>query len=80
MAGIEDLTPQEQQQLRFGKMLLEANPDMVLEAKKLARKINPNLKIPEVDLEEKLDKERQARAELEDKIEKQRIEDRVRER
>ena len=80
MAGIEDLTPAEQQQLRFGKMLLEANPELVMEAKKLAKKVNPNLKIPEVDLEEKLTAERVEREKLAEQIEKNRIEDRVRER
>lgn len=80
MAGIEDLTPAEQQQLRFGKMLLEANPELVMEAKKLAKKVNPNLRLPEVDLEEKLEVERAERAKLEEKIERQRIEDRVAER
>lgn len=77
MAGIEDLTPAEQQQLRFGKMLLEANPELVMEAKKLAKKVNPNLRLPEVDLEEKLAAERAEREKLEAKIEQRRMEDRV---
>lgn len=78
--SLEDLSPQEQVQLKLGKLLLEANPEIQMDAKKLARKANPNLRLPEVDLEEKLEAERAARKELEDKIERQRIEDRVTER
>lgn len=78
--SLEDLTPAQQQQLKLGQLLLETNPEIAMDAKKLARKANPNLRLPEVDLEEKLDKERAARKELEDKIERQRIEDRVNER
>lgn len=76
----EDLTPAQVQQLRLGQLLLETNPEIALDAKKLARKANPNLRLPEVDLEEKLEKERTARQELEEKLERQRIEDRVTER
>jgi hypothetical protein len=78
--SLEDLTPAQIQQLRLGQLLLETNPEIALDAKKLARRANPNLRLPEVDLEEKLEKERAARRDLEDKIERQRIEDRVAER
>lgn len=78
--SLEDLSPQEQVQLRLGKLLLEANPEIQMDAKKLARRANPQLRLPEVDLEEKLEAERKARQELEEKIERQRIEDRVAER
>jgi hypothetical protein len=75
--SLEDLTPAQIQQLRLGQLLLETNPEIALDAKKLARRANPNLRLPEVDLEEKLEKERAERRQLEDKIERQRIEDRV---
>lgn len=78
--SLENLTPQEEVEHRLGKLLLQSNPEIQMEAKKLARKANPNLRLPEVDLEEKLEAERAARRELEDKIERQRIEDRVAER
>lgn len=78
--SLEDLTPAQQQQLRLGQLLLETNPEIAMDAKKLALKANPNLRLPEVDLERKLEAERAARKELEDKIERQRIEDRVAER
>lgn len=75
--SVEDLTPQQQQQLRLGQLLLETNPDIALDAKKLARKADPKLRLPEVDLEEKIEKLHKENKELEDKIERQRIEDRV---
>lgn len=78
--SLEDLSPAELQQLRLGKLLLESNPEIAMDAKKLARRADPRLRLPEVDLEEKLEAERKARAELEDRIERQRIEDRVTER
>lgn len=78
--SLENASPAELQQQKLGQLLLESNPEIALEAKKLARKANPNLRLPEVDLEEKLEKERAARQELEDRLERQRIEDRVAER
>lgn len=78
--SLEDLTPAQQQQLRLGELLLTKNPDIALDAKRLARKADPTLRLPEVDLQDQLEGERKARKELEDKIDRQRIEDRVAER
>lgn len=80
MANLEDMSPAEQQQLRLGKLLLETNPDIAMDAKRLAKKADPKLRLPEVELEDKLAAERAERAKLEEKIERQRIEDRVAER
>jgi len=53
MAGLEDLTPDQLRAFNLGKLLLE-NPEVALEAKRLAKKANPKLQIPEVDIEDRL--------------------------
>jgi len=51
--SLEDLTPQQLQAFNLGKLLLE-NPEVAIEAKRLAKKANPKLQIPEVDIEDRL--------------------------
>ena len=77
MAGLEDLSPEELKQFRLGKMLLEANPEIADEAKRLARKVDPKLRLPEIDLADKIAAEKKAREEWEEKQETQAREDRV---
>lgn len=76
MAGIEDLSPEEAKQLRLGKMLLEANPEIAAEAKRLARKVDPKLRLPEIDLEDKIQAEKKSREEWEQKWEEKQREER----
>jgi hypothetical protein len=53
MAGIEDLTPDQAQQLRLGAILLK-NPDVARKAKRLAKEADPTLRIPEIELEDQI--------------------------
>ena len=77
MAGLEDLSPEELKQFRLGKMLLEANPEIADEAKRLARKVDPKLRLPEIDLADKIAAEKKAREEWEEKQAEKDREDRV---
>lgn len=66
MAGIEDLTPQQLKWLRYGEMVLEAKDAAIVdEAKRLARKVRPDLHLPEIDLEDKINAEKKAREDWE---------------
>lgn len=76
MAGIEDLSPAELRAFRLGK-LLESNPEVRREALRLARKADPKLRIPELELEDRVDAERDARLKSEEKLEHQLMEERV---
>lgn len=75
--SLEDLTPAEQQQLRLGKLLLESNPDIALDAKRLAKKADPRLRLPEVDLQDQIEQLKKENQEQVDKAERRRIEERV---
>lgn len=75
--SLEDLTPAEQQQLRLGKLLLESNPEIALDAKRLAKKADPRLRLPEVDLQDQIEALKKDKQEMEDKMERQRMEDRI---
>jgi hypothetical protein len=57
MAGIEDLTQDQRRALDLGSILL-GNPEVAMAAKRLAKKAKPELRIPEVELEERLEAER----------------------
>lgn len=60
--GIEDLTPQQLKWMRYGEMVLEAKDQEVVEAaKRLARKVDPKLHLPEIDLQDKIEAEKKAR-------------------
>jgi hypothetical protein len=54
MAGLEDLSPQDQQAHRLGKLLLEKNPEIARRAKRLAKEADPALRIPEIELEDQI--------------------------
>lgn len=79
--SIETLTPQQLKHLRYGEMVLEAkDPKIVDEAKRLARKVDPNLHLPEVDLDDKIAAEAKKREEWEEKWEEKRREERFNQR
>lgn len=62
MAGIEDLTPQQRKWLNYGEMVLEAKDQEVVDAaKRLAKKVRPDLHLPELDLDDKIAAEKKAR-------------------
>lgn len=78
MAGIEDLTPEQLRHLRYGELVLEAkDPKIVNAAKRLARQVQPDLRLPELDLEDQIEQERKKREEWEAKQEERAREDRV---
>jgi hypothetical protein len=77
MAGIEDLSPEELKQYRLGKMLLEANPEIADEAKRLALKVDPKLKLPEITLADRIAEQEKKRIEWEEKQEERAREERV---
>lgn len=81
MAGIEDLTPQQLKWLRYGELVLEAKDQEVVDAaKRLARKVKPDLHLPEIDLEDKINAEKKAREEWEEKQEDKRRDEHLRQR
>lgn len=51
--SLENLTADELRNFQLGKLLLE-NPEVAVEAKRLAKKANPKLQIPEIDLQDAL--------------------------
>jgi len=63
--SLEDLTPEERKQLNLGKLLL-GNAEVKNAALRLAKKAKPDLDIPEIDLQDRLDAQR---AEFERKLE-----------
>jgi hypothetical protein len=68
MPGVEDLTGAELQAFRLGKLLL-ANPEVRRDAQRLAKKADPTLQIPEIELEDRVAKEREERLASEKKHE-----------
>src|SRR4029077_9792702 len=54
--GLESLTPEQAKALQLGSLLLNTNPDIARDAKRLALKANPKLNIPELELEDRIDK------------------------
>lgn len=58
--SLEDLTPQQRGFLALGEGLMK-NPDIAKEARKLLRKADPNFRPPDLDLEERLETEREER-------------------
>lgn len=53
MAGVEDLTGADLQAHRLGRLLL-GNPEVRREAQRLAKKANPALDIPEIEMDDRL--------------------------
>jgi hypothetical protein len=72
MAGIEDLSPADQQAHKLGVMLLRKNPDIARRAKRLAREADPTLVVPELELEDQIakgqEKNQEKIAELEQRL------------
>jgi hypothetical protein len=73
MAGIEDLSPEDQQALRLGAVLLRKNPDVAMRAKRLAKEADSTLRIPEVELEDKITASAKETEKRVDEIEKRQI-------
>jgi hypothetical protein len=79
MAGesLENLTPEQRAKLSFAELLLK-NPDVALEAKKLAKKVNPELRFPDVEQQEAIAAAtadlRKKQEEMADQINKDKIE------
>lgn len=47
-SSLENLTPDQRAKLSFADLLLK-NPDVAMEAKRLAKKVNPELRFPDVE-------------------------------
>lgn len=80
MAGLEDLSPEELKQFRLGKMLLEANPEIADEAKRLAKKVDPKIRLPEIDLADAIAAEAKKREDWQAEQEEKRREENYRRR
>jgi predicted nucleic acid-binding protein len=52
MAGIEDLSPEDQRLHRAGALLLKGTPEIAKKAKRLLKEAKPDLQIPEVEMED----------------------------
>jgi hypothetical protein len=76
MAGVEDLSGAELQAFQLGKLLL-GNPEVRREAQRLAKKANPALQIPEIELEDRVTAERTERLASEKKLEEALMGERV---
>ena len=76
MAGIEDLSPELQQQLRLGAIMLK-DPAIAREAKRLAKKADPSLRIPEIELEDQVNAVAVKNNERIDALEQQLVTERV---
>lgn len=75
MAG-EDLSPSERAALQLGK-LLNSNPEVRLAAQRLAKKVDPNLRVPEIELQDQIQVERDARLASEQKMNDQLLRERL---
>jgi hypothetical protein len=79
MPGIEDLSPADQQAHRLGVLLLK-DPEVARQAKRLAKKADPSLRIPEIELEDQIEKANEKNAEkvaeLEQRLIKQDVDNR----
>lgn len=74
--GLEDLTPEQRRQLQLGEILL-SNPEVAKSSLRLAKKAKPELRLPEIDLEDAIAAEAQKREEWQEKQEQREIEQRV---
>lgn len=77
--GLEDLTPEQQKQLKLGEILL-ANPEVSKSALRLAKRAKPELRLPEIDLEDAIEAEAKKREEWQAKQEEREINQRVEQR
>lgn len=74
--GLEDLTPEQRKQLELGSILL-SNPEIAKSSLRLAKKAKPELRLPEIDLEDAIAAEAKKREEWQEKQEQREIEQRV---
>ena len=62
MAGFEELPDEQKLNLaRFAHTLIHRNPDIAREARKLAKKANPDLRFPEIEAEERVNEQLKSR-------------------
>ena len=74
----EDLSDEDRKSLGLGQLLRQAkDPAAQEEWKRLAKKINPNLQFPELELTDKFDKLEKRQSDWEEKQEQRRTEDRT---
>jgi hypothetical protein len=76
MAGVEDLTGRDLEAHRLGQLLL-SKPEVRREAQRLAKKVNPALHIPELEMEDRIEAARTESKDRADKLETQLIAERV---
>ena len=79
MAGIEDLNAEQQKALHLGSLLL-SNPEVSNKAKRLAKEVSPNLRLPEIELEDQINKLREEQTAALEQRDKELMEERVRAR
>lgn len=66
MSSLEDLTPEQQEQAVRLYSFVKQNPDVEKQIRREAKKKNPNMSAPDIDLEDALEKQRnEIMAELE---------------
>lgn len=58
MAGLEDLTPEQRAQLNLAQLLL-SDPETSKQARRLAKKLKPELQFGDLDMEDRINKERE---------------------
>jgi hypothetical protein len=66
--GLEDLSPKDLEAINLGRRLM-GNPESRLEALRLARKLDPNLKTPELDIHDSIAASEDRARKREEKIE-----------
>jgi hypothetical protein len=76
MAGVDELNAAQQQALRLGEALL-AHPEVRTDVQRLYKKVKPDAVIPELALEERIDKVREEGDKKLEKFEQQLMEERV---
>jgi hypothetical protein len=76
MAGVEDLSGKDLEAFQLGRRLL-SNPEARLDAFRIARKIDPNLKVPELEIHDRIAASEEAAVKREKKLEDQLMAERV---
>jgi len=72
--SLEDLTPEQRARLTLMDALLK-NPETQKEVRKLARKADPNFRPPDLDIEDRLEREREERRREQQEIKDQMAQD-----
>jgi len=77
MAGLEDLTPEQRAQLNLVQLLL-SDPETSKQTRRLAKKLKPELQFSDLDMEDRINKEREKSSseirELQEQIRKDKFE------